>query len=172
MLKRLIGISAALSMLIVASAADASPRSPMQRVQQVARFAPGAASRTTTPTVRSHVERTHKSPAMVRKPGAERIRPVVDMPSRAHRVRIETTQTRSQSGAVKVENKNVHQYARCTEVASCGNASRSASQKPVHRLMTAEQQNDPIAVERARLRAKRIISMVKAKVKSAKFKGE
>ena len=46
MLKRLIGITAALGLLVVAQTADAGgPRSPLQRVQQIARMSPNATAR-------------------------------------------------------------------------------------------------------------------------------
>lgn len=74
MLKHLIGISAALSFLVIASAAEATPRTPFTRVHQVARFAPGTAVRHVAPKIHVAVVReTKASRPLIKKPGSERI---------------------------------------------------------------------------------------------------
>ncbi|MFW5740721.1 MAG: hypothetical protein ACOC1F_10200, partial [Myxococcota bacterium] len=117
MLKRLIGISAALSLLVVAQTADAGgPRNPLQRVQQVARFAPDSPVRQTP-----RVQRTRPTTPT---------RPVVQRP---------TSQPNN-----PIKTPRIRPYVRCTDAAACGNGSarqtvrQSARQSTPSSVYTAE----------------------------------
>lgn len=74
MLKHIIGISAALSFLVITTVAEATPRTPFARVHQVARFAPGTAVRQAPPKINVAVVReTRATRPLIKKPGSERI---------------------------------------------------------------------------------------------------
>jgi hypothetical protein len=82
MLKHLIGISAALSFLVIANVAEATPRTPFTRVHQVARFAPDNAVRQVAHKVNvSAVREVRASRPLITKPGSERIN-YADAPTR------------------------------------------------------------------------------------------
>lgn len=82
MLRYLIGISAALSFLVVANVAEATPRTPFTRVQQVARFSPDHAARQVAPKVNvTAVREARTSRPLIAKPGSERIN-YADAPTR------------------------------------------------------------------------------------------
>lgn len=178
MLKRLIGITAALGLLVVAQTADAGgPRNPLQRVHQVARLAPGSAVRQPTPKVRVTTQQTRPTRAMIKKPGADRIHYMDGGSTGVRVVRNVVVRRTSEQESNTFKAARVRPFVRCTDSTACGNgssAARSATStaRAEHRLMTAEQASDPIAQKRQRLRDEMRAKMARAKAIAAKYKGK
>ena len=172
MLRRFLGISALLSLALVASAASASgPRSPYQRVEQVARFSPDRVQvRHAAPTTVS-VERTTPHRQVVQKPGVERIRPSVDTPSRDNTSttrQVATSSEHARDGNRKVWER-VQRVARC-EVDSCGK-SMQPTKRDTDRLVP-NKGTDPIQKMREENHNAFIIALIRAKIMAKKFPGK
>jgi len=167
MLKRLIGVSAALSVLILATTASAGPPRQLQRVQSVARFAPDHVSRARVQKPHVYVERTtqvRRTRPMIN-PGVDRIRPGVDGTSRPARVVVRPTSTSSAPAPrTVVDRRSVmrdYNTTSCRDTGTCGSSSRAAERA------VAQQNQGPIEKMRERARSKRIFDMIMAKAHKA-----